>query len=104
MLCLNETKTDEDKLDLKRFDKQIPGEYAQYWNCCTEKKGYSGTAIFTKIAPLKVEYNFGKHLTQGRSITMEFPTFTLVCTYVPNAGEGLKRLNYRIEEWDKDFH
>ena len=86
ILCLNETKIDEEKLDLKKFPEQIPGPYAQYWNCCTEKKGYSGTAIFTKVAPLKVEYNFGKHLTQGRSITMEFNAFTLVATYVPNAG------------------
>jgi len=71
-LCLNEIKIDYEKLDKEKLYEKIPGQYAQYWNCCTEKKGYSGTAIFTTIKPLSVKYNFGKHTTQGRAITMEF--------------------------------
>ena len=102
---MNETKTDVEKLDKKQLCTKIPSGYAQYWNCCTRKKGYSGTAIFTKVRPMSVQFDFGKkHTDEGRSITMEFQEFTLVATYVPNAGEGLKRLDYRIKEWDHDFH
>ena len=69
------------------------------------RKGYSGTAIFTKVEPLSVMFDFGsKHVKEGRSITAEYEKFVLVVTYVPNSGEGLKRLSYRIDEWDKDFH
>ena len=104
VLCLEETKHTTENLDTKRFFDSIGDEYAQYWNECTIKKGYSGTAIFTKVKPLKVEFNFGqKHTDEGRSITMEFKKFILVAAYVPNAGEGLKRLGYRVNEWDADF-
>jgi len=59
----------------------------------------------TKIKPLSVQYDIGipKHDGEGRSITLEFPELIVVAVYVPNAGEGLKRLNYRVSEWDKDF-
>ena len=69
------------------------------------KKGYSGTAIFTKIAPIKVTHDLGisKHDGEGRVLTMEFEKFHLIAVYTPNAGEGLKRLKYRTEEWDVDF-
>jgi exodeoxyribonuclease III len=83
----------------------VPPGYSQYWNCSTAKAGYSGTAIFTKVEPIDVKFDFGKkHIDEGRSITMEFNNFILVATYVPNAGEGCKRLDYRIKEWDADFH
>ena len=100
---MNETKIDEDKLDKTKKFTEFPGAYAQYWNCCKVKKGYSGTAIFTKVRPLSVKFDFPGHDQEGRSITMEFNDFYLVAVYVPNAGEGLKRLDYRIGEWDKAF-
>ena len=104
VLCLNEIKCDTAKLDKMKYFEKIGAGYAQYWNGAT-KKGYSGTAIFTKVKPLRVEFDFGaKHNEEGRSITMEFKHFILVATYVPNAGDGLKRLDYRINEWDQDFH
>lgn len=105
VLCLNEIKCDTTKLDKMKYFEKIGAGYAQYWNGATAKKGYSGTAIFTKVKPLRVEFDFGaKHNEEGRSITMEFKHFILVATYVPNAGDGLKRLDYRINEWDRDFH
>ena len=105
VLCLNETKAQEVNIDKKKYFTHIPSSYAQYWNCSTVKKGYSGTAIFTKVKPLKVFFDFGtKHTGEGRSITAIYKDFILVVTYVPNAGEGLKRLNYRIDEWDQEFH
>jgi len=110
ILCLNETKTDLEKLDKKRLHGYIPNGYAQYWNCCSVKKGYSGTAMFTKVKPISVQFDFNNsdndpvENLEGRSITAEFEKFILVVTYVPNAGEGLKRLDYRINTWDKNFH
>ena len=103
ILCLNETKIDELKLDTTKLFTGLPSAYAQYWNCCKLRKGYSGTAILTKVKPMSVEFDFPKHDLEGRSITMEFPLFYLVAVYVPNAGEGLKRLDYRVNEWDRDF-
>ena len=86
--------------------KHIPAGYVSYWNCSKLKKGYSGTAVLSKVEPISVEFDFGKagaHDTEGRTITLEFEAFYLVCVYVPNAGEGLKRLDYRVQEWDRDF-
>ena len=83
----------------------IPEEYEQYWNCSTAKKGYSGTAIFTKVKPLWVQNDFdNKHNTEGRSITMEFEKFVIVCAYTPNASKNMCRLDYRVNEWDVDLH
>ena len=95
--CLQETKLQEGQIDL-----DLPG-YHQYW-CYAQRKGYSGTAIFTKHEPLSVAYNLGlpEHDTEGRSITLEYPDFYLVCVYTPNAQDGLKRLDYRIA-WDDAF-
>ena len=105
VLCINETKASVEALDKKALDTKILPAYAQYWNCCTAKKGYSGTAIFTKVRPVSVKFDFGtKQIDEGRSITMEFKKFVLVATYVPNAGEGLRRLDFRINEWDAEFH
>ena len=74
-----------------------PEGYHQYWNSA-EKKGYSGTAVFTKVEPLSVVFGIGeKHLDEGRVITLEFEEFYFVCAYVPNAQDGLKRIDYRME-------
>jgi exonuclease III len=69
------------------------------------KKGYSGTALFSRIEPKSVKYDMGiaKHDGEGRMITAEFDSFVLVGVYVPNAGENLKRVDYRTKEWDIDF-
>lgn len=95
--CLQETKLQSGQITL-----DLPG-YKQFW-CCAEKKGYSGTAIFTKHTPLSVTYNLGipEHDTEGRVITLEYPEFFLVCVYTPNAQDGLRRLDYRMQ-WDDDF-
>ena len=95
--CLQETKLQEGQIDLS-FDG-----YESYW-CYAEKKGYSGTAIFTKHTPLFVSYNLGipEHGTEGRVITLEYEEFYLVCVYTPNAQDELKRLDYRMR-WEDDF-
>ena len=101
VVCLNETKTSVEMIDANFLYTNIASAYTQFWNCSTARKGYSGTAIFSKVKPLDVKYDFGnKHIDEGRSITVEFEEFTLVVAYVPNAGDDLKRLNYRIDEWD----
>jgi exonuclease III len=69
------------------------------------KKGYSGTAILSKVNPVNIWYDIGilKHDGEGRSITAEFKDFILIVAYVPNSGDGLLRLDYRVDEWDVDF-
>jgi exodeoxyribonuclease-3 len=95
--CLQETKMQEGQLDL-----QFEG-YQSYWNYA-DKKGYSGTAIFSKHQPLSVTYGIGidEHDHEGRVITLEMPQFYLVCCYTPNSQDGLKRLDYRMK-WEDDF-
>lgn len=95
--CLQETKMQEGQLDLS-FEG-----YTSYWNYA-EKKGYSGTAIFTKHQPLQVTYGLGidEHDHEGRVITLEMEKFFLVTIYTPNSQDGLKRLDYRMT-WDDDF-
>ena len=95
--CLQETKLQEGQIDI-----DFPG-YESYW-CYAEKKGYSGTAIFTKHTPLSVSYNIGieEHGTEGRTITLEYEDFYLVCVYTPNAQDGLKRIDHRMA-WDDAF-
>ena len=95
--CLQETKMQPGQLDLS-FDG-----YRSYWNSA-EKKGYSGTAIFTRHEPLSVAYGMGidEHDHEGRVITLEMPDFYLVCCYTPNSQDGLKRLDYRMR-WEDDF-
>ena len=89
--CLQETKMQPGQLDL-----QFEG-YESYWNSA-DKKGYSGTAIFTRHKPLNVSYGLGidEHDHEGRVITLEMPQFFLVCCYTPNSQDGLKRLDYRM--------
>ena len=95
--CIQETKLQEGQIDI-----DFPG-YESYW-CYAEKKGYSGTAIFTKHTPLSVSYNIGieEHGAEGRTITLEYEDFYLVCVYTPNAQDGLKRLDYRMS-WEDAF-
>lgn len=95
--CLQETKMQAGQLDLS-FDG-----YTSYWNYA-ERKGYSGTAIFTRHQPLGVTYGLGidEHDHEGRVITLEMENFYLVTVYTPNSQDGLKRLDYRMT-WDDDF-
>ena len=95
--CLQETKLQEGQIDL-----QFPG-YESYWDYA-EKKGYSGTAIFTRHKPLSVARGLGidAHDHEGRAVTLEFEQFYLVTAYVPNSQEGLRRLDYRMT-WEDDF-
>ena len=95
--CLQETKLQEGQIDLP-----LPG-YEQFWNYA-QKKGYSGTAIFAKEAPLSVTYGIGiEELdTEGRLITLEYPDFYLVTCYTPNAQQGLARIDHRLK-WDEAF-
>ena len=95
--CLQETKMQAGQLDLA-FEG-----YQSYWNYA-EKKGYSGTAIFTRHNPLSVHYGLGleEHDTEGRVITLEMPSFFLVTVYTPNSQDGLRRLDYRMQ-WDDAF-
>lgn len=95
--CLQETKMQEGQLDLN-FDG-----YTSFWNYA-EKKGYSGTAIYTKHTPLSATYGIGVdvHDHEGRVITLEMEDFYLVTAYVPNSQDGLKRLDYRMT-WENDF-
>ena len=107
MICFNETKIDAEIIEKMGLEKTFKEKYNlySYFNNCKEKKGYSGTAILTKFKPLSVSYgmNIEKHDKEGRIITMDFDKFYLVCCYTPNAGEGLKRIDYRVKEWDKEF-
>ena len=95
--CLQETKMQAGQLDL-----QFEG-YESYWNYA-DKKGYSGTAIFTRHKPLSVSYGMGidEHDHEGRVITLEMPSFYLVTVYTPNSQDGLRRLDYRMD-WEDAF-
>lgn len=97
VFCLQETKMQAGQLDL-----EFEG-YESYWNYA-EKKGYSGTAVYTRTHPLSVSYGIGvdEHDHEGRVITVEFEEFFLVCVYVPNSQDGLRRLDYRMR-WEDDF-
>ncbi|MBR7164092.1 MAG: exodeoxyribonuclease III [Clostridia bacterium] len=97
IFCVQETKMQEGQAEI-----QLDG-YEQFWNSA-DKKGYSGTAVFTKIKPLSVQYDIGieAHSHEGRTITLEFEDFYLVNCYTPNAQQELARLSYRME-WENDF-
>ena len=97
IFCIQESKLQEGQIDL-----DLNG-YEQYWNYA-EKKGYSGTAVFTKHSPLSVSNGIGKeeHDTEGRVITLEYKTFYLVCCYTPNSKQKLERLDYRMI-WEDAF-
>ena len=93
-VCLQETKLQAGQIDL-----EFPG-YQSYWNYA-EKPGYSGTAVYTRHTPLSVRYGLGvpEHDQEGRVITLEYEDFFLVCAYVPNSQDGLRRLEYRMQ-WE----
>lgn len=96
-VCLQETKLQEGQIDLSFLG------YESYWNYA-DKKGYSGTAIYTRVSPLSVRRSIGvdEHDHEGRTVTLEFEEFYLVCVYVPNSQDGLRRLDYRMR-WEDDF-
>ena len=95
--CLQETKMQAGQLDLEFLG------YRSFWNYA-EKKGYSGTAVFTKHDPISVSYGIGidEHDHEGRVITLEMEDFYLVCVYTPNSQDDLRRLEYRMR-WEDDF-
>ena len=97
LFCLQETKLQAGQIEL-----DLPG-YLQFWNYA-EKKGYSGTAIFSKMEPLSVQYGIGaeEHDHEGRVITLEFPEFYFLTVYTPNSQDGLRRLEYRMR-WEDAF-
>lgn len=98
VFCIQETKLQEGQIQMA-----LEG-YAQYWNYA-QRKGYSGTAVFTRTAPENVTYGIGipAHDTEGRVITLEFQDMYLVNVYTPNAQDGLARIDYRMQ-WEDDFH
>ncbi|XP_058079835.1 DNA-(apurinic or apyrimidinic site) endonuclease, chloroplastic isoform X2 [Magnolia sinica] len=101
VLCLQETKLQEkDVEDIKQ--RLIDGYDNSFWTCSVSKLGYSGTAIISRIKPLSVKYGLGiqDHDSEGRLVTVEFDAFYLISGYVPNSGDGLRRLSYRVKEWD----
>ncbi len=97
IFCLQETKLQAGQIEL-----DLPG-YHQYWNYA-EKKGYSGTAIFSKEEPIAVTYGIGSpdHDAEGRAITLEFPKYYFITLYVPNAQDGLRRIDFRMD-WEDKF-
>ncbi len=99
ILCLQETKARPEQVEL-----DLPQYPFKYWNWA-DKKGYSGTAIFSKIEPINVmnDLNIPKHDSEGRVITLEFEKYFLINVYTPNSKRDLSRLPYRYNEWDPDF-
>ena len=97
IFCVQETKLQQGQIQM-----DLPG-YMQYWNYA-ERKGYSGTAVFTRIEPVSVTYGIGieEHDHEGRVITLEFDKFYFVCVYTPNSQNELKRLDYRMD-WEDAF-
>ncbi|KAI3446514.1 hypothetical protein Pfo_003179 [Paulownia fortunei] len=101
VLCLQETKLQEKDVDAIR-QSLLEGYDNSYWTCSVSKLGYSGTAIVSRIKPHSVRYGLGiaDHDSEGRLVTVEFDNFYLLSSYVPNSGDGLRRLSYRITQWD----
>uniref|UniRef100_A0ACD5VS76 Uncharacterized protein n=2 Tax=Avena sativa TaxID=4498 RepID=A0ACD5VS76_AVESA len=101
VLCLQETKMQEKDIEVIK-ESLLEGYTNSFWTCSVSKLGYSGTAIISRVKPLSIKYGLGvpDHDTEGRVVTVEFDDFYLLTAYVPNAGDGLKRLTYRVTEWD----
>ncbi|MCK4997382.1 exodeoxyribonuclease III [Candidatus Pacearchaeota archaeon] len=97
IICLQETKAHPNQVDIQLNDYEH-----HYWNSA-EKKGYSGVAVFSKIKPLSVKYGIGLLDEEGRVITLEFDNFFLITVYTPNSKRGLERVDFRHDEWDKQF-
>ncbi|KAK4721152.1 hypothetical protein R3W88_011385 [Solanum pinnatisectum] len=100
VICLQETKLQEK--DVEAIKECLHDYKNNFWTCSVSKLGYSGTAIISRIKPVSIKYGLGipDHDTEGRLVTVEFDNFYLLCGYVPNSGDGLRRLTYRITEWD----
>nr|GMC80842.1 DNA-(apurinic or apyrimidinic site) lyase, chloroplastic isoform X1 [Ipomoea batatas] len=101
VLCLQETKLQEKDVQVIK-ESLVDGYDNSFWTCSVSKLGYSGTAIISRIKPLSVKYGLGiiDHDSEGRLVTVEFDDFYLLTAYVPNSGDGLKRLSYRTTQWD----
>jgi len=99
IICVQETKANKEQVNI-----QLENFPYQYWNSA-QKKGYSGVAIFSRIKPINIYSNMDikKHDLEGRVITLEFKKYFLVNVYTPNSKRDLSRLDYRFNEWDKDF-
>jgi exodeoxyribonuclease-3 len=100
VLCLNETKLqDSNVAEFRSVFSRFPH---QYWTCSQARKGYSGVCILSKLPAISVKYGIDahKHDQEGRVVTAEFPDFFIVSSYIPNAGQNLERLKYRVSEWD----
>ncbi len=103
IVCVQETKVaDEGVLSDKLLS---PNGYVSYWHGCTERKGYSGVAVYSKEEPIAVKTDFGKNLLsrEGRVIELEFPTFVLLNIYFPNGGSGDERLQYKLRFYDEFY-
>ncbi|XP_047315370.1 DNA-(apurinic or apyrimidinic site) endonuclease, chloroplastic [Impatiens glandulifera] len=101
VLCLQETKLQEKDVESIK-ESLLEGYENSFWTCSVSKLGYSGTAIISRLKPLSTRYGLGTtdHDSEGRLVTVEFETFYLLNAYVPNSGDGLKRLSYRTTQWD----
>ena len=99
VICLQETKAMREQVDT-----EFPAEYHAFWHSAV-KKGYSGTAVFSRREPINVSYGFGieEHDQEGRVMTIEYDDYFLVNVYTPNSKDGLKRLDYRTQQWDVEF-
>lgn len=108
IFCLGETKISCPFIETKEeLNNKLKDKYYNYWSPCKTRAGYSGTAIFSKKEPLNVTYGLkiddNEYDDEGRVITCEYKKYYLLHVYTPNSGEGLKRLNFRTEIWDKMF-
>jgi exodeoxyribonuclease-3 len=106
IICFGETKLSCPSIDVESDLKDKITDYKyRYYDTCKKRGGYSGTAIFSKKKPIKVDYgmNISKHDMEGRVITLEFKKYFLIHVYTPNSGQALQRLDYRVKEWDIDF-
>lgn len=103
VLCLQETHLKDSDVDC--FKSLIQDYDNSYWSCSVARLGYSGTTVISRVKPISVQYGLGipAHDQEGRLITLEFDDFYLVNAYVPNSGRGLRRLNYRVNDWDPCF-
>ena len=107
VLCFGETKLSCPYEDTeKEMKERVKGYKYRYWSPCLVKKGYSGTAIFSKRKPISVSYGFGLENKdeEGRVIVLEYEKFYLLHVYCPNSGRELKRLEYRVNDWDKKLN
>ena len=108
IFCLGETKISCPFIEIKEeLNNKLKEKYFNYWSPCKTRSGYSGTAIFSKKEPIDVVYGLNINNTEyddeGRIITCEYKKFYLIHVYTPNSGEGLKRLDFRVNTWDKMF-